>query len=176
MITLEAEPIEILMTKIMDRYNRKPEGWNVLADRKGNVLFLGPRGGYKLKLIPLNPQEYTGVGMKIDKETELWSVAKGTPSYGFRPLSSKETKLLLNNIHQRGVIQNNLVNRLLGMKPISLRQLQNNKPKAVLSGPVIAHPDLSTISKSQRELEKKLLTESYRLFKEKYPGRAATYR
>jgi hypothetical protein len=53
--------------------------------------------------------------------------------------------------------------------------LEKKKPKAVLNGPFIGHPDLSTISESQRELEAKLKIESLKLFKKKYPYRASIY-
>jgi len=39
---MSAEPIESLMKRIMDQYNRKTEGWTVLIDMKGNMLVLGP--------------------------------------------------------------------------------------------------------------------------------------
>jgi len=71
------EPIESLMPKIMNRYNNRPVGWNVLTDYKGNLLVLGPSDGYMLKMIPLNPQEHTGVGMKIDNPKEIRRFVEG---------------------------------------------------------------------------------------------------
>ena len=170
---MSTEPIESLINRIMSQYNKKPEGWTVLSDNKGNVLVLGPKEGYRLKLISLNPQEYTGVGIRIDGLEEMRSVVEGVPSYGFRPLSSRETKELLDTVHQGA--QSNLINRLLEMKPVPTWELQRKRPNAVLSGPVIAHPNLSTISKRQRELESKLAIETDKLFRKKYPHRAAIY-
>jgi len=158
----------------MSQYDQKPEGWTVLIDPKGNVLVLGPKEGYRLKLIPLNPQEYTGVGLKIDGREEMHRVVEGVPSYGFRPLSSTETKELFNSARQ-GNVQKKLISKLFGMKPVPTWELKKKKPKAVLSGPVIAHPNLSTISKSQRELESKLAIEADKLFRKKYPHRSAIY-
>jgi hypothetical protein len=159
----------------MNQYNKKPEGWTVLTDHKGNVLVLGPKTGYRLKLIPLNPQEYTGVGIEIDGPKEKRRVAEGVPSYGFRPLSNTETEELLNTAHQRYTL-NKLINKLLEIKPVPTGELKKKKPKAVLSGPVITHPNLSAISNSQKELESKLAVEADKLFRKKYPGRAAIYR
>lgn len=173
---MDTEPIESLMNEIMLRYNRKPEGWKVLTDHKGNVLILGPKAGYRLKLVPLNPQDYIGVGVKIGGAKEVRRIVEGVPSYGFRPLSGKEIKLLFSTIHQKSTIQNRLVKKLLSMKPVPTWQLQKNKPEAVLAGPVVTHPNLSAISKSQRKLEKKLAVEAYKLFRKKYPGRAEIYR
>ena len=173
---MSVEPIESLTNKIMDRYNRKSEGWAVLTDYKGNVLVLGPRVGYRLKLIPLNPYEYTGVGIEIGGLEEMRRVVEGIPSYGFRPLSAGETEELFNAVHRDDVIQNKLIKKLLGMKPVPPGELQKEGLKAILSGPVIAHPDLNAISKSQRELDVRLATEAAKLFREKYPHRAAIYR
>jgi len=173
---VNVEPIESVMRRIMDQYNKKPEGWSVLTDHKGNVVVLGSRMGYRLKLIALNPQEYTGVGVRIGGTKEMRKVVEGVPSYGFRPLSGVETKKLLSNIHQRGAVQNRLIKKLMGITPVPTWELQKKETKTVLGGPVITHPNLSAISKSQRELEVKLAVEADKLFRKKYPGRAAIYR
>ena len=170
---MNVEPIESLISRIMRQYNRKPEGWTVLTDHKGNVLILGPKTGYRLKLIPLNPQEYTGVGMKVDGLEEMRRVADGVPSYGFRPLSTTEAEELLKTV-QEGA-QSRLIDRLLRTKPVPTWELRKKRPGAVLGGPVIAHPDLSAISKSQRELEARLAVEADKIFRRKYPYRAAIY-
>jgi hypothetical protein len=168
------EPIESLMPKIVSRYNNHPVGWNVFRDSKGNFLILGPSDGYMLKLIPLNPQEHTGVGIKIDDTDEIRRLVEGTPSYGFRPLSTKQTERLVNSFSQ-GDKQHRLISKLLEKNPVSIPELAKKKTKMVLGGPFIGHPDLSTISKSQRELETKLKIESLKLFKRKYSYRASIY-
>lgn len=172
---MNVKSIKSLVTRILDQYNKKPEGWKVLNDRKGNVLVLGPKVGYRLKLVPLNPREYTGVGVKINRSEEMRSITQGVPSYGFRPLSDKETKELFSTVHQGSTLQTKLIQKLLGTKPVPTREIRKKETKAVLTGPVITHPSLSTISKGQRELEKKLSMEADKLFRKKYPHRAAIY-
>ncbi|MFW6117556.1 MAG: hypothetical protein ACOC6G_03130 [Thermoproteota archaeon] len=172
----DIEPIEPLMSKIMDRYNQTPEGWKVLTDHKGSVIILGPKAGYRLRLIPLNPQQYTGVGTKIGKTGEIRDAVENVPSYGFRPLSNRQTKMLFNTIRQKGKTNHRVAAELLGSKPVPTWQLKESKAKSVLTGPVITHPHLNTISQKQRELEQKLSTEAYKLFNKKYPGRAQIYR
>ena len=171
---MTTEPIESLLPKIMKQYNKRPVGWNVLRDYKGNFLVLGPSEGYMLKMIPLNPQEHTGVGIEIDDLDELRMLVEGAPSYGFRPLSTKQTERLVNSFRQ-GEKQHRLISKLLEKNPVSIPELEQKKPKAVLGGPFIGHPDLSTISESQRKLETKLKIESLKLFKIKYPYRASIY-
>jgi hypothetical protein len=168
------EPIESLMPKIVKRYNNHPGGWNVLIDYKGNIMILGPSEGYIFKLIPLNPQKHTGVGMKISNSDEMQRLVGGAPSYGFRPLSTRQTESILDSFRQ-GENQHGLISKLLEKNPVSIPELEKKKPRVVLSGPLIGHPDLSTISESQRELEAKLKIESLKLFKRKFPYRASIY-
>ena len=160
------EPIESLIPKIMRQYNNRPVGWNVLRDYKGNFLVLSPSDGYMLKMIPLNPHEHTGIGIKIDNSNDIRRLVKGAPSYGFRPLSTTQTERLLHSFRQ-GETPHSLISKLLEQKPVAIPELATNKPKAVLNGPFIGHPDLSTISASQRELEATLKIASLKLFKKK---------
>lgn len=159
----------------MDRYNKNPEGWNIMIDGKSNVLIIGPDIGYRLKLIPLSPQKYTGVGLRIRALEEMRRIVEGVPSYGFRPLTDKDTKEMFNIVYQEGTAQNRLIKKLLRLKPVSTWELQNKGTKAFLSGPVIAHPNLSTISDRQIELEERLAKEANKLFRKKYPERASIY-
>ena len=172
---MNAEPIESLVEKIMNRYNKRPLGWATMMDLKGNVLVLGPEEGYMLKLITINPQEHTGVGMEIDNPREIRGLVEGAPGYGFRPLSTAQVEGLLRSFRQpqQG---SRFISEVLEEKPLPTWELKRKRPRAVLSGPVIAHPDLSTISRSQMQLESKLRIEAEKLFGKKYPDRAAIYR
>ncbi|MFQ6076261.1 MAG: hypothetical protein ACE5Z5_09035 [Candidatus Bathyarchaeia archaeon] len=172
---MSAQPIELVFKRIMDLYNRNPKGWSVLTDHKGNVLILGPTESYRLKMVPLSPHKYTGVGLRVRGSREARRAVEGIPSWGLRPLSREETEELLSTFHHEGPVQNEIIERILGIRPVSTRELEEDKPGAILSGPVLAHSDLSAISKGQRELEKKLAREADKLFRRRYPSRAAIY-
>ena len=172
---MSAEPIDLLANKILTRYNKQPLGWNVLRDFKGNVLIIGPKEGYMLKLIAINPQEYTGVGMKIRSPKRIQKLVKGAPQYGYRPLPNTQAKELLNSF-QNTEKQNRIISEILERKPVPTWEFKKKKPKLILNGPIMTHPDLSTISKSQRKLDLKLRHEAQKIFKKKYPQRAEMYR
>ena len=172
---MSTEPVDFLAKKIMDRYNRHPVGWTVLRDLKGNVLVTGPKEGYMLKMITINPQEYTGIGVQIDNPRELRTLVEGAPLFGYRPLARIQAEELLNSF-RNGRHKEGLISEILERKPIPALEIEKKRPSAVLTGPIIAHPDLSTISKSQRELEMKLRIGAEKLFREKYPHRAEMYR
>ena len=86
-----------------------------------------------------------------------------------------DTKEMFNIVYQEGTAQNRLIKKLLKLKPVSTWELQNKRTKAFLSGPVIAHPNLSTISDRQIELEERLAKEANKMFRKKYPERASIY-
>jgi hypothetical protein len=169
------EPVELLTNKIMDRYNKDPVDWAVLKDLKGNMLVTGPAEGYMLKIITINPQEYTGIGVQVDSPRELRTLVEGAPSFGYRPLAKIQVEELLNSFRQ-SERNTKLISEILEKKPVPTLDIQKKRPIAVLTGPVIAHPDISTISKSQRELELRLRIGAEKLFRQKYPHRAEMYR
>ena len=172
---MDAEPVESLMTRLVDQYNRRPEGWRILADQKGNVLIISPNETYRLKVIPVNPREYTGVGVKVGGLEEIRGNVDELPSYGFRPISDNDAKRLFNSLNRDGDINNEVLKQLLGRSPVTARDIEEEMPQAVLTGPVITHPDISTISRGQRELEAQLAFEANKFFRKKYPDRAAIY-
>jgi hypothetical protein len=113
--------------------------------------------------------------MKIDGSHEIRRLVEGAPSWGFRPLSNIKSKELLGRFRQ-AEDRNGLISKILEKRPLSTLDLKKKRPKMVLSGPFIGYPDLSTISKSQRELDLKLKIEAERLFRKEYPHRATIYR
>lgn len=170
------EPVDQITSKILRQYNRHPEGWSVLVDNKGDVLVVGPSSGYRLKLVHLSPGEYTGVGVRFGRSQGLRKMVKNLPPYGFRPLSREETRDLLLVIHRRDRPTDERIKKLLEMKPVPTWEIDGGKSSgAVVTGPLVAHPNLSTISKRQKELEAKLAIEADKLFRKRYPLRARTY-
>ena len=172
---VNSEPVEFLTKKIMEQYNKHPIGWNVLRDFKGNVLVTGSKEGYMLKLIMINPHEYTGIGVKIDNPSELRTFVEGAPLFGYRPLGNEQVEELLTSFRHENQ-QNKLISEILENKPVPTLEITKKKHSAVLAGPILSHPDLSRISKSQRELESKLKIGVEKLFRERYPHRAEMYR
>jgi len=172
---MSVEPLERLMDKIVAQYNRNPSGWSVFADKKGNVLVLSPRSAYRLRIIPLNPQECTGVGVQVTAPANLRAGLSGFPPYGFRPLSKADIKQLHEAVNRFGAIPNALMMRLLGIKTVPTNRLDELRPRGVLSGPVAVIPSVSNVVEGQEELERKLEMEAYKLFKHRYPSRAMLY-
>jgi len=172
---LDAEPVGRVTEEILSQYNRRPKGWSVLADQRGNVFVLGPSSSYWLRLIWVNPYEYTGVGIKVDDSEKMRSIVEGAPSYGLRPLPRGSIQKILRAFQRNGSVEGGLAEELLSIKPVSTGELQKRRPDAVLSGPIITHRDLSAISEGQRRLERRLALEAEKLFRKKYPLRSGMY-
>jgi hypothetical protein len=171
---VQAEPLDSLLKEILSRYNENPRGWRVFADAKGNMLVLGPGTGYRLKFLSLNPADVMGVGVDISMD-EAQGMPLGVPSYGYRPLSHGDVAQLFSSLHRNGPVPQGLIDGLLGIRPVPTWDLKGESSRGVLTGPIIAHPDLASISRGQRELDAKLTLEVDKLFRAKYPFRAGIY-
>ena len=93
----------------MNNYDQTPEGWNVMSDLSGNVVILGPMNSYQLKLVQVNPQKFTGVGMKIPDESPLQDyklITRGMHSYGFRPLAERNLNQIIDSLQEGKIAQN----------------------------------------------------------------------
>ena len=172
---MTTESIDSLSKKIIKRYNNNPVGWTIFRDYKGTILISGPNDGYMLKLITINPNEYTGVGTRIKNHSQIQKLAKGAPQYGYRPIPNSQAIELLSSL-QDFEKQNTIITEILEKNPIPTWKLKKRKPGLILNGPILAHPDLSSISEKQRKLELKLKIEAQRVFNKKYPHRAEMYR
>ena len=146
---MSAEPVELLANKIMDRYNKHPVGWAVLKDFKGNVLVKGPKEGYMLKIIMINPQEYTGIGVKIDSPRELRTLVDGSPAFGYRPLTNMQAEELLNSFRHRER-QNRLISEILERKPVPTLEIEKKRKEKTKRGVKWAY---HSSPRSQHDLE-----------------------
>ena len=160
--------VEELVKELLRRYDREPRGWSMLADRRGNVLVVGPGIGYKLKLVSIDPKRFTGVGTEIKDFERVSDLLNRFPPYGFRPLPKGAVEMFL-----RGELRPELLRKVVELEPVPSWEFRN--AEAILSGPIISHPDLSVVSSSQRKLEERLAIEADKLFRRLYPRRASIY-
>jgi len=174
---LEIKTLEETVKEILEGYNKKPKGWQIASDFRGNSLVLGPGGGYRLKLMMINPQESLGVGARVDDVGELRQSMGERASCGFRPLNidiAKEVFSALSNAEEGK--RQEVIRRVLDIDPVPTWELQGSDLGAVMGGPFIAHPDLRAISRKQSELDERLAAELDKLFRLKHPMRASIYR
>ncbi|MFP3950747.1 MAG: hypothetical protein ACLFVP_01165 [Candidatus Bathyarchaeia archaeon] len=173
---MEYRDLEDLSNEIRRRYDENPTGWRTFRDKKNNILVIGPDKGYRLKLVPLSPWKHIGVGLSMERDKALDQLRGRTPASGLRALSKNDFERLVTSTNREGGSQMRVIKKLLDRKPVSTQDLREEGSQAVLTGPVVSHPDLSTLSEKQKELQEELKYEAERLFRKKYPQRAGLYR
>jgi len=185
---LEVRSVEEIMKEVVEGYNRRPKGWQIASDGRGNALVVGPDSGFRLKLMMVNPAESIGVGASIEDVDEIrrgmgigTGAGAGTGaglSCGFRPLSASTAQEIMESMKDASAVARGqeMVRRILATDPVPTWKLQEQGMGAVISGPYIAHPDLRMVSKGQSELDARLSAEVDRAFRAKYPMRASIYR
>ncbi|MHA1595391.1 MAG: hypothetical protein ACTSXJ_07890 [Candidatus Baldrarchaeia archaeon] len=166
-------PIEEILKILLERYNKNPRGWSILIDPQGNIIVIGPNTAYRLKVIPLGPGKFTGVGVAIEEIDEIRSLLRGVPSFGIRPLTPKHLKVIEKELIKKGTISWETLRKLTKTEPVPLNKAIGDW---ALIGPELhTTRPLSEIIKGQKELEMLLQREADKLFRERFPHRAMAY-
>lgn len=162
------KPLEKIGKEVIERYNKHPSGWRFLHDAHHNILALGPRRGYRLKIMPITPKKSTGVGVKVNLESSTREEVQKLPPWGLRPISETEVRKLLLASMKNKQIPRKISKRLMERKPVPFKDKEEHN----LLGPIAFPRDLNSIIKGQKKLERRLKRETYELFKQRYPRRA----
>ncbi|RLE53230.1 MAG: hypothetical protein DRJ33_01555 [Candidatus Methanomethylicota archaeon] len=169
------EDAETLLKKLAERYDKNPVGWKALAvfDKGSTLLIImSPEGEvYEVKMVPLDPYRFVGVGTMASDIEELYAYLSKLPNYGFRPLPDNIFKAILKS---RGYVSAKLAKKILEIPTVSINEIQGS---AIAQGPIICfgEKDLASISPKQRELQERLSREVEKLFCKRYRDRAMLY-
>lgn len=165
------KPLEKIGKEVIDRYNKHPSGWRFLHDAHHNILALGPKRGYRLKILPVTPRESTGVGTRVNLEPDTRKQLRKLPPWGLRPISEEEVRKLLLASMKNEQVPRKTSKKLMERDPVAFKESDEHN----LLGPATAHQNLNSIIKGQEKLERKLKQETYDLFKQQYPQRAGKH-
>ncbi|MBE0525485.1 MAG: hypothetical protein IH631_00980, partial [Candidatus Thorarchaeota archaeon] len=86
----DPEPVEEIVPRILKQYSERPRGWHIMNTPRGEVLVLSSDSAFQLKLIPLNPQEFTGAGVELPESNDIVESIRSSPEFGLRPLSESD--------------------------------------------------------------------------------------
>lgn len=169
----DPEPIEKIMPRILKQYSERSRGWHIMNTPRGEMLVLSSDSAFQLKLIPLNPYEYTGAGVELPESSETAESIRSSPEFGLRPLDETDLLGIINSL--TGSSEPGLsIEDILKRTP---RSIEDISPKAshILRGPVLTRPDLGSLSPELLKRQISLDRSAERAFRKRFPERAGMY-
>ncbi len=145
-----------------------------MSTPRGNMLVLGPDSAFQLKMIPLNPREFTGAGIELPSPQAALDSVKSSPEFGLRPLSDRDLERIIKSLLQPDLARSS-IDSIIRRAPMSPLDLDRIKSSHLLTGPILARPDLASLSPEMSKLTSMLEKEAERTFRERYPMRAGMY-
>lgn len=170
----DPEPVDSIVPRIMELYTQSPKGWHVLSTPKGDMLIMGPDSSFHLKLIPINPTEFTGVGVEIPGSHKSLDFVRRVPEYGFRPIHDSDLDQILSLLNQGSDAQS-VIKSIIQREPMTPTAIEHSDARHILTGPVLTRPNLGDISSEISKVHSSLEREALELFRKKYPMRAGMF-
>ena len=169
----DPEPIEKIMPRILKQYSERPRGWHIMSTPRGEMLVLSSDSAFQLKLIPLNPFEYTGAGVELPESSDTAESIRASPEFGLRPLDETDLHGIINSL--TGSSEPGLsVADILKRTPRSIEDLSSSASH-ILRGPVLTRPDLGSLSPEVLKRQLSLDRSAERTFRRRFPERAGMY-
>jgi hypothetical protein len=145
-----------------------------MSTPRGEMLVLSSDSAFQLKLIPLNPYEFTGAGMELPESCETVETIRSSPEFGLRPLSESDLHSILNSLTGEKGPKLSL-DDILRRTPRSLEDISADFPSPILRGPVLMRPDLSSLSPEILKRQLSLDRSAEKTFRKRFPERAGMF-
>jgi len=173
---------EETLREIRKKYDKKPEGWQVLVGRSPNgfydVLFSSPDAVWQLKLDTIYKQKPIGFGVRLEEDSSKVPVIEAPP-HGYRPVPidgvmanikrmlerKPQTEEIVNEI-MKNIVETVDIKRIMESPPLPTNRIRT--PIAAI-GPYIHQSMIEPISPRQKELSMKLDEELKKLMRTRYP-------
>lgn len=151
------EPSDVMLERILKRYNKDPKGWNFSVGRGHenkffDILISHGKDVWQMKLDTLYKPNPLGVGIKIGRSGKL---SDSPYSFGFRPLPEE----LILELSERG-LSPDIIEEIMREKPRPINQIET---PGIVQGPITFSSSLDFISDRHRNLDSKLKIELDRL-------------
>jgi hypothetical protein len=168
------EPVEELVPRILERYEKQPRDWRVMHTPRGEMLVVGPDSVFQLKLISLNPFEFTGSGVEMTKDDSVVKSLRSTPEFGFRPLSDVDIRRIVESFVDSSKPRFDF-REVIKREPMNPSKIRSSSVEHLLSGPVLTRPDLGSLGPEILRIQKSLDRSAKRTFRKRYPERAGMF-
>ena len=170
----DIEPADEIVPRILEQYSNSPRGWRVLSTPIGDMLVVGPESAFQLKLISINPQEFTGAGIEIPESNATIDSLRASPEYGLRPLDRTDIRSLI-DVMSNPTAAHLQLESIINRELIHPRDLSKTKAEHLLTGPVFTRPELGSMSHEIRDIQASLEVSAQKIFRKKYPMRAGMF-
>ncbi len=145
-----------------------------MSTPRGEMLILSSDSAFQLKLIPLNPYEFTGAGVELPESCDTVESIRSSPEFGLRPLNETDLQGILNSITGDSGPKLSL-DEILRRTPRSLDDLSTDISTPILRGPVLMRPDLGSLSPEILRRQISLDRSAEKTFRKRFPERAGMY-
>ena len=145
-----------------------------MSTPRNEMLVLSSDSAFQLKLIPLNPYEFTGAGLELPESCDTVDTIRSSPEFGLRPLSELDLQGILNSITGEEGPKLSL-DDLLKRTPKSIEDISVDTPAPILRGPVLMRPDLGSLSPEILKRQISLDRSAEQTFRKRFPERAGMY-
>ncbi len=145
-----------------------------MSTPRGEMLVLSSDSAFQLKLIPLNPYEFTGAGIELPESCDTVDSIRSSPEFGLRPLSESDLHGILNSLTGEKGPKLSL-DDILRRTPRSLEDISSDTPSPILRGPVLMRPDLGSLSPEILKRQLSLDRSAEKTFRKRYPERAGMF-
>jgi hypothetical protein len=145
-----------------------------MSTPRGEMLVLSSDSAFQLKLIPLNPYEFTGAGVELPESCDAVDSIRSSPEFGLRPLSESDLHGILNSLTGEKGPKLSL-DDILRRTPRSIEDISADTPSPILRGPVLMRPDLGSLSPEILKRQLSLDRSAERTFRKRFPERAGMF-
>ena len=168
------EPADKIVPRIVKQYSERPRGWHILSTPRNEMLVLSSDSAFQLKLIPLNPYEFTGAGAELPESCDTVDTIRSSPEFGLRPLSEPDLHGIMNSITGDQGPKLSL-DDILKRTPRSIEDISADASAPILRGPVLMRPDLGSLSPEILKRQLSVDRSAERTFRKRFPERAGMY-
>jgi hypothetical protein len=145
-----------------------------MSTPRNEMLVLSSDSAFQLKLIPLNPFEFTGAGVELPESCDIIDTIRSSPEFGLRPLSEPDLYGILNSITGEEGPKLSL-DDIMKRTPRSIEDISTDAPTPILRGPVLMRPDLGSLSPEILKRQISLDQSAEQTFRKRFPERAGIY-
>ncbi len=152
------ETSEIILGRLLKRYNKDPKGWNFSVgkgheDKFFDILISHGKDVWQIKLDTLYKPNSLGVGAKVGRSRKVFD---NPYSFGFRPIPEE----LIPGLSETG-FSPDTIEEIMRERPHSIDQIRT---PGIVQGPItFSRNSLDFISERHKKLDNKLMMELDRL-------------